>query len=132
MHVVLITGLPRSGTSALAAVVHRSGFPMYPPGGDCPPAADLRRFYPLGNCEDAQFRRIVWQMIDGSTRTFPIERGGTCQAWAKFNSHWREQFTATEVEQLDAWWNGRIAAHHNHVGRLTHGIGVKLPAAMYV
>lgn len=117
--IVLITGLPRSGTSMAAAIVHGLGVPVVP--ASQPKSTSLPERYPVGNMEDIAFRDLVWRMTD-QDRCF--------EQYDKARRHFaraeRDRFTVQEQEMLEAWLRARYEDADSDF------IGVKLPALMFI
>jgi hypothetical protein len=116
--ILLVTGLPRGGTSMAAVVAHELGISMFLPGEDVSAAPDVAHRYPYGNCEDRLFRRLVWEAIDCE----PFENG--VSGWSRRIQ--RALFRPDELDAFTAWLDARLAAADGE------WIGVKLPALVFV
>ncbi len=116
--ILLVTGLPRGGTSMAAAVSHEMGIPMFLPGEDVSAAPDVAHRYPYGNCEDRLFRRLVWEAIDDEPRVDGVS------GWSRRIQ--RALFTPQELDAFTKWLDARFAAAEGE------WIGVKLPALAFV
>jgi hypothetical protein len=115
MKILLITGLPRGGTSAAAAIAEALGVPMALPTTRAEAAPDLAHRYPRGTVEDTELRALVrkWCGVDQEL---------SCSG---FKRQWRDSLTSSEVNELVRWLCRRL----DHAASLgVEHLGVKLPA----
>lgn len=109
---LIVTGLPRGGTSMAANLAHAMGIEMYKKAS--PPAPDVAHRYPYGDCEDTDFRKLCWQFISGPPADSELDG---CKY---FNRHWRSALEHDERELLFDWLETRIF-------QAPQCFGVKLP-----
>lgn len=121
---VIVTGLPRTGTSIVAGIVHRLGVPMALPGGFSQPAEDTKHRYPEGNFEDREFRQLVLQATERDC-DYAEELDTAEQAMQRF-SHRKQltEFTPKQYVEFGRWMRQRFSANPS--------FGVKLPAVWSV
>jgi hypothetical protein len=121
---LMITGLPRGGTSMAAALAERLGIPMHGPGARSESAEDVKHRYPVGNVEDTEFREFVWRAIECQPGCSTKLEYGYSDSHRDFSKVWRTRFNAYEGNEFRNWLDRRFAD--------TDVCGVKLPSLCYV
>lgn len=120
---LIITGLPRSGTSAAASIALGLNIPMALPGNLSKAAADLTEHYPHGTVEDTAFRDIVNSLTD-----IPVPSGYTSDEHAKALRLMRKVYRSSLRHHERVWVHKWLQSRKCE----ERVIGVKLPAVSFI